>query len=303
MTNVVGIMCVRDEADLLPEVLEHLDGEVDQIYAYDDGSKDGTFEILKSHALKVGYIKRRKHDTERLDIPRPNYHHLLERIKQDYEGEEVWAVITMGDRFFLNKTPRQIVAEAGEFTAVEGIQLDFLRPRTDPWTEENDTWPVYSNSLRKLCRWVRIDERCIVAYKVTNAPSYRRSAYPWPKAVGPVQYECAAMNEQVSLDMPFLEHQGRRSPKALMERISQGCRVLGRKYKDYDLSTFESTVECNHVMYKPISLFPWIGLESLDPIVKWHNQKSSHYITSRRWFFKGVEAALENIPLPERTDI
>ena len=241
---------------------------------------------------------------------RPNYHHLLEKIKEnhDLEKEDVWAVITMGDRFFLNKTPRQIVAQSKEFPAVEGIQLDFLRHRLDPWTEENDTWPVYSESLRKICRGVTVDERCIVAYKATNDISYRRAKYPWPKGMGEPQYSAESMRGengkcQISLDMPFLEHQGRRSPKAVMDRIASGSRRLGVKYKHYDVSTYESTVECYRKTYSGYRLFPWVGLESLVPIVDWENEIRFHDRVNQRWFFKGLEVALGASPLPERTDI
>lgn len=304
MTKVIGMMCVRDEADLLPEVLEHLDGKLDALYVYEDGSQDNTANILLE-SPQVTYLMSRNADRNRMPIERPNYHHLLEKIKEDHdlENEDVWVVITMGDRFFLNKTPRQIVEEAGDFTAVEGVQLDFLRSRMDPWTAENDTWPVYTESLRKICRWVRVDERCIVAYKATNEASYRNARYPWPRAIGTPQYDRAVMEEKVSLDMPFLEHQGRRSPKAAMARVASGSRQLGRKFLHYDLRTFKSTVECNKTMYQPHNLFPWIGLDSLVPIVRWCGCKAFSDLKSKQWFFEGVEAAWQNTPLPERTDI
>lgn len=272
MTRVIGMMCVRDEEDLLPEVLEDLDDKLDAFYAYDDGSADQTLNILLE-SPQVTYLMSRTADRNRPIMDRPHYHHLLEKIKEDYdyENEDIWVVITMGDRFFLNKSPRQIVWEADSYTSVEGIQLDFLRPRMDPWTSENDTWPNYPKSLRKVCRWVRVDERCIVAYKVTKEASYINAKYPWPKGIGTPQYDCASMEDTISLDMPFLEHQGRRSPKAAMARIASGSRQLSRKHQHYDLSTFESTVECNPMMWAPDNLFPWADLESLGFIIHWHN--------------------------------
>jgi len=301
MAKIIGMMCVKDEEDLLPEVYPHVKELVDELYVYDDGSIDNTWDIVKD----ADYAIRKQDDVNRPSIHRPNYHRLLEKIKErhDIEKDDVWVVITMGDRFFLNKTPRQIVAEASGFQSVEGIQLDFLRHRLDPWTEHNDTYPNWTESLRYLCRWVRLDERCIVAYKVTKDCSYRQSKYPWPKTIGIPQYEYNSMNKKISLNMPFLEHQGRRSPKAAMWRYASGSRPLGRKYQHYDLSTFDSTVLSMTRLYSPYRLFPWTGLETLNLIVDWENEERYHDRVNQRWFFKGAEMALTNVILPKRRDI
>ncbi|KKN92431.1 hypothetical protein LCGC14_0209220 [marine sediment metagenome] len=297
MTKLIGVMCVRDEADLLPEVYPHIKELVDEIYVYDDGSTDDTWGLVKD----ADYAIRREDDINRLSIPRPNYHHLLEKIKENHniEEEDVWAIITMGDRFFLNKTPRQIVKEAGDYVSVQGIQLDFLRHRRDPWTEENDGFPNYSQSLRELCRAVRVDERCTVAYKVTNETTYQRARYPWPKGAGTPQY--SDLGDKISLDMPYLEHQGRRSPKAAQWRYNTGSRPIGRKYQHWDFSTFESSMKSMRRFYEPYRVYPWAGSESLELIIKWYNTEELMNTSSRRWFFKGMEAVWPE--LPPRTDI
>jgi glycosyltransferase involved in cell wall biosynthesis len=296
-------MCVKDEADLLPEVLPHVKALVDNLYVYDDGSTDGTWDLIQD----VTYAIQKESDATRLDIKRPHYHHLLEKIKEDYDvdNEEVWAVITMGDRFFLNKTPRQIVedARAGGYDAVEGVQLDFLRHRMDPWTEENDDWPNYSVSLRHQCRWFRVDERCIVAFRVTSDLSYLEAKYPWPKGLKNVQHKEDADNT-LSLDIPYLEHQGRRSPKAAMWRYGTGSRPISKKFIDrWDLSTFESTAQALRLHYQNYRLFPWLGLSSLETLVEWWNVPEFHKRTNLRWFFKGVEMGRIGTSWPRRTDI
>jgi hypothetical protein len=295
-------MCVRDEADLLPEVYPHIRGLVDALYVYDDGSRDDTWDIVKD----ADYAIQRERDVDRPVMPRPNYHHLLEKIKEDYDvdNEEVWAVITMGDRFFLNKTPRQIVedARAGGYDAVEGVQLDFLRHRMDPWTEDNDTWPEYDPPLRHQCRWFRVDERCIVAFKVTKELSYMEAKYPWPKGIKNVQYAASAMEDSLSLDIPYLEHQGRRSPKAAMWRYGSGSRPIGKKYQHWDLSTFESTSQALKLHFQNYRLFPWDGLHSLKTLVEWWNIPEFHKRANLRWFFKGLEVGHIG-PSRNRTDI
>ena len=288
--KIIGIMCVKDEADLLPEVLAHLAGKVDEVYAYDDGSTDGTWDLVRH----VSYAIRKEDDSTRLDIKRPHYHHLLEKIKEnhDLDKEEVWAVITMGDRFFLNKDPGDIVEDARDagYDAVEGVQLDFLRHRMDPWTEENDQWPNYDLSLREQCRWFRVDERCIVAFRVTNDLSYLEAKYPWPKGIKNVQHSAKYMEDALSLDIPYLEHQGRRSPKAAMWRYGSGSRPISKKFIDrWDLSTFDSTVRSMRLHYDNYRLFRWNGLHSLDALVEWWNIPEFHKRANLRWFFKGLE--------------
>ncbi len=304
MSKVIGMMCVRDEADLLPEVLEHLDGKLDELYVYEDGSQDETARIL-SESPQVTYLMSRTEDSGRLPMDRPNYHHLLERIKwrHDLENEDVWVVIAMGDRFFLNKTPRQIVEGAGEFEAVEGVQLDFLRHRMDPWTEDNDEWPHYTLSLRHQCRWFRVDERCIVAYKVTPELSFLQAKYPWPRGIKSVQNAAKEMRDNLTLDIPYLEHQGRRSPRAAMWRYSSGSRIIGQKYQHWDLSTFESTSQALRLHYQNYRLFPWAGIESLETLVEWWNIPEFHKRANMRWFFKGLETGRIGTDWHRRYDI
>jgi len=226
-------MCVKDEADLLPLVYPHIREQVDYLYVYDDFSQDNTWELVK-HS---DYAIRAVDDLARIQIPRPNYHHLLEKIKDNFAGEEVWVFITMGDRFFMNKLPVQIVEEANA-DIVEGVQCDFLRPPWDPWTEENDPWPDCSK-IKEICTYPKPSENCIVAYKLYNWMSYLEAAYPWPSGLGKckVQYK-----GESHFNKPWLAHYGRRTPKAHMWRYASGSRKQSIKYKDWDLSSVESTI-------------------------------------------------------------
>jgi len=252
-------MCVKDEADILPQVYPHIESLVDHIYAYDDGSLDNTWNYIKNS----DYAIRIEDDKNRLDHHRGNYHHLLERIKTDFRNEKVWCFLTMGDRFFLNKEPRQIVDEAIGYEAVEGVQLDFLRHKDDPWTEENDPFPDYSN-IRKICKWARVDERCIVAFKLNPLLSYKDSQYPWPRGIGRTQYGRKHNYINYTEDMPYLEHQGRRSPKGFMWRYTY-YRKINSKYKDiWNLSSFNCAMNSNKKWFSSSKVCLWEdGLSNL----------------------------------------
>jgi len=297
--KIVGYMCVKDEADLLPQIYPHIRERVDHLYVYEDGSQDDTWEMVKD----ADYAIRKVDDKARPDIARPNYHHLLERIKKDFGKEEVWCVSAEGDRFFLNKTPRQIVDEAGGHGAVEAVMLDFLRHRADPWTEENDPWPDMSN-IRHLCRWFRFDERFIVAYKLQPHLSYLKAKYTWPRGLQnlPVQYGRAAMDGKVSLDMTYMEHVGRRSPKAAMWRDSSGSRSRStRKHLSRRYDTFDSVMDTQKTFYAAFKALPWIGLHSLDKFVEIENSLAFE----TKDFFLGLEHMFiaNGCKLPPRTDI
>jgi len=300
MSKVIGLMCVKDEADLLPQVIPHLEPLVDYLYAYDDGSTDDTWKYVKH----VDYSIRKVDDKTRIDHPhnRANYHHLLEKIKADFKGEDVWVVITMGDRFYLNQTPREIVERAREFDAVEGVQLDFLRHRLDPWTKENDPFPDMSN-IRQLCRWYKFDERCIVIYKMHDRLSYLSSKYPWPRGLKNVQYKARAMGHMLSLDMPYLEHQGRRSPKHCVWKYTSGSRRVSRKYDPAHFASFDAVMEHKKEIYEQYRLFPWTDGSNLDKLVEHFNDINWKPKPNRRYFFWGMEEMAKTNPLPPREDV
>ena len=302
--KVIGIMCVKDEADLLPEVLEHLEGKVDEIYAYDDGSIDGTLDVLEE-SKAVTYLMAKELDSNRLNIARPHYHHLLEKIREDHVGEEVWIIITMGDRFFLNKTPRQIVkeAEAGGYTTVNAVQLDFIRHRAVPWTEENDTFPNYTQSLRRICKWYKWDEECVIAYKLSEESSYLEAKYPWPRGGHTnVQYSKAATGNKLSMEHPYLEHQGRRSPNAFKWRIENGSRKLSSKI-NLPSTSFKDIQEKQKKWYLQWKLIPWVDTSSLEQLILMYNEDEWKFKAKKRSYWEPLEEGILSHGSHQRKDL
>ena len=304
---VIGLMCVKDDADLLPQVLPHVKERVDYLYAYDDGSTDGSGEMLKEYA---DYFISLADDTARIDHHRGNYHHLLEKIKEDFKGQDdVWIVLTMGDRFYPQKSPRQIVEEtaAAGYDSVQGVQLDFLRHRVDPWTEENDPFPDMSD-IRQICRWYRFDERCVVAYKLVEGLSYRKAKYPWPRGLNAdkLRFAKQTLGGKLSVDMPFLEHQGRRSPKFCVWRYGEsGSRYVSRKYDPENYVSFEKVITRQRQHYHFNELLPWTDGSNLQQMVDIYNRENGDWENKlhRKYFYRGQQEMAKLFPLPPREDV
>lgn len=292
--KIVGLMPLKNEADLLPEVLFHLQGELDDLFVIDADSVDDTYEIAKEYA---SYIVRES-EVPRVGRERWHYHHLLEKIKMSYD-EEVWVVITMGDRFFLNMGPRAMIAECLEkgYGAMHGRKLDFVRPVYDPWTPEMDHFPDYGISLRRLNRWCSVNvEEQVFAFKLRDDLSYLKSKYPWPKGL----VECRRQ-KRFTMMTPFQEHQGRRSPRAMSWRYLNGSINIHSKNAGWNLTTPEST-QATCSVWNRMDVLPYVGLETLELLLELCNVRC-YSPEEADVFFAGIRDASLLCSISPRTDI
>ncbi len=60
MPKVIGLLRVRNEKMLVNEQINHLADLCNAVYVYDDGSTDGTLEIIQKHPRVTGYIANQK---------------------------------------------------------------------------------------------------------------------------------------------------------------------------------------------------------------------------------------------------
>ncbi|GEM_PF-358790 len=56
MPKLIGLTRVRNERMLIKEHLDHLGKYCDEVYVFDDGSTDGTLEIIQKHPQVTGYL-------------------------------------------------------------------------------------------------------------------------------------------------------------------------------------------------------------------------------------------------------
>lgn len=259
--KVVGILRVRDEADLLQSVLDNVMGGVEEVYAYDDNSTDDTLEILKDHPI-VTHIEPYNPD---FTFEMQKTRILERRVKENYpyQSEEVWVSLLAGDLYWLNMSPWEAAdrAQVEGFDCSNGTAVDFGRWM---WDEHTDTWPNWTVSPRFLCQWCGVLEKLPVVWKVADYTFWER--LPWARGFN-------ARKLGIAMDMPFLEHQGKRSPRYHQWKYASGSRDLP-KVEGVRSTIGQWTYGFANAHGKSLGFWtnekriPWTGLETLERLVE-----------------------------------
>jgi len=291
--KVIGILRVKDEADLLLSVLDHVAGGVDEIYAYDDNSSDLTLSILEAHP-RVTYIKTFD-PSFTAEVQRTS--HLEAEVRKrhpEYKTEEVWVALLAGDLYWLNQSPREAAekAHAAGYDLRTACAVNFSLHHTDDWGSK-DTWPEWETPLRELCRWAKVIEELPSVWKVSDYTEYKR--LPWPR-----HFKNRA--QRISKDTPFLEHQGKRSPRHFQHKVLRNLGKAvprGTEYEQYrDLKWVDEYGKGKGYWNNPEAV-PWLGLETIDVLLEIEatGDRSKIYEKWDRWYEEAGRV------LPPRTDL
>jgi hypothetical protein len=133
-----GLMIVRDEGDVLAQVMEHLLTWIDHLYVWDLGSTDNTWEIVEQFAAKdkrvVPFLYRPTIYSD--SIRSYMFHKLRDRFKQ---GD--WIIKVDGDEFYEINPP------------------DFIRDRLRPIDSALYLqWYYFRLTNRDVAAWERGEE-------------------------------------------------------------------------------------------------------------------------------------------------
>jgi hypothetical protein len=259
---IIGILRVKDEADLLPDVLDNVSDGINEIYAYDDGSSDGTLEILQNHP-KVTYIKTFDPSFTR-EVQKTR--HLEDEVKKrhpNYSTEEVWVALLAGDLWWYTHSPRQAATEAAKkgYDCRNGVAVNFARWK---WDEETDTWPNWTPSIQELCRWCKIIEELPVVWKVANYTGWHR--LPWPR-------HFKKRWQGIDQKSVFLKHYGKRSPKRHQWIFQKGGRHLPKNTQAADWESFEFAYEHGKSLgyWENRECIPWEGPQTIQRLIDIEN--------------------------------
>lgn len=123
--TLVGTMMVRDEADIIAASLEHALDYLDHLIVVDNGSTDGTSDILADYA-KTGRVSV----SSDLRADKPQAEIVTTMARQAFtEHQAHWVINLDADEFLVAVDPAQTVREVLETTTLS--QGSFLVPVTN----------------------------------------------------------------------------------------------------------------------------------------------------------------------------
>lgn len=189
--RIFGIMLVKDEADIIREVLEHGRVWANRIFVIDNGSSDGTWEIVQHMADDCIVPWRRDLRTYSNALRADAFN----AFKDEAEENDWWCYKMDSDEFYVDDPRAFLAGVPWPYHVVYKKSLDYVITEEDlaaGWLGES-----FSENRRRLRylkpvaysepRFFRHRKR-IVWPEGATAPKHRGPRYPGPIAVRHYQF-------------------------------------------------------------------------------------------------------------------
>jgi hypothetical protein len=213
----IGLLMTYNEADVLPQMLESIQGQVDVIYAL-DGSSDQTTEILQAHPLV--------HTVLRDEMVSPNkkvgcFHrqHLLNLAREEH-GYGHWYTLLHADEFF-HDSPRKIIelAQAQKAGFVNWMSMQFFLHHQDQGLYDTNGQPLNNNIQHRIAWyspfWIEVRQFLDVPQFPWQKVAYREGQY--------LRTKPHFTRWKPFSKMPILKHYTYRSPhQVTAKRLNPG---------------------------------------------------------------------------------
>lgn len=241
MTHVVGMMWLKNEGDIIEEIIADALKKVDSLFVYDDGSTDRSWDIVKSFGSRLEYAT-----TKSLAIPRElniiphlwGRNHLLAQIKKRYKPEDTWVQIIEGDMMLLDTDVRQAIKDhACNDIAVFWQTLNAVRPN---W-EGRDEYPHWSEPITKVMSHGHWIELMLYTFRPLPGIEYEEGdGKPWPRGFSAYNLK---ERKRKKVDSPLLAHYGYRGPTHFMDKYYKGLKKTHPKYHDWHINSPEAILK------------------------------------------------------------
>jgi glycosyltransferase involved in cell wall biosynthesis len=211
--RVHGLSLVKNESDIVAQSLVAATAWAHRIYVYDNGSEDGTWEIVRELAGTYPQIVPYKRDA------RPYSQSLRKEVFETYRGSGApgdWWCMLDADEFFIDD-PRLFLAGVPErFDEVWGASFEYYFTDVDA--------ARYGEDPNAYADAVPVDEKCRYYINNWSEPRFFRDSERlewheggWPDRLGP------AHRKRIRL-----KHYQYRSPQQIQKRIDTRRDALER---------------------------------------------------------------------------
>lgn len=239
--HIVGMMWNRNEADILRETLSKAVVQVDSLFLADDGSTDGSREIIEDFAAsndKVEYVyTNQRHD------PRDQGHrqHLLDQIQKRYKPENTWVQIMESDIMILDTDIREALKQWSRHDLGMSWHVLNAARKTGTW-KEADKWPNWEQPISEVMPYGHWMEVMLYTFRPMSKLKFDFNKWrPWPQNFGKyLEPDAKLKGVAKGQQAPLLAHYGFRGPTHYFNKCKSTGKKTHRKYTDWDLSSVQS---------------------------------------------------------------
>ncbi len=252
--NVVAMMFAKDEVDILPTTLQAAMKIVDSIFISDDGSVDGTWEIIQYYARVYPHkFEHIQQSPDKLDQGQRNA--LLREIRKRYKPENTWVQTIEADIILHTTDLRALIAQCSrQDVAMNWHNMNAVR---DDWAGVHEFYPNWPEDIRKIMpnfHW--LEEFSCYTYRPLPELYFDHIWRPWPRGFSHY-LQPEARKRRNKLDgnkTPLSLHYGYRGPTHLMTKWNRLKVKPTRPFTKYgfdytSIDTLSKTFYCFNGVY------------------------------------------------------
>jgi hypothetical protein len=150
---------------------------------------------------------------------------------------------------------------------VAGVMVDCRLGPGEDW-QQVDSWPKWHQPIYTIQTWGRIDDvHPVVAFRLRDEVQYSvKKPRPWPIIWGPTNY---LENDQVTDQMTFFAHHGRRGPRYWSWIYNSGSRPRSNKFpSSWNFTSAQKAYDTVHgIPFRPDQLNPTQRMTKLNSVI------------------------------------
>lgn len=227
---IVGLMFCKNEGDVLPVTIPAAMRLVDSLFISDDGSGDGSWEIIKyfhqNYPDKIELIRQQPDQKDQ-----GQRQALLNEVRNRYKPEDTWVQVIDADMILHTDNLRQTIEiNATKDSIVNWVIMNAVRQN---WEGVHQFYPHWPEDIRKIMPLFHRLEKVTYSFRPYPELYYTPEWKPWPKGFGKyVKNRDDNTPLATKETVPLILHYGYRGPTHVYKKL--GGRPKDKYGQEYD---------------------------------------------------------------------